>query len=157
MYPTLSDVDVPLDAVMDVTVPEARLLIGTDPVAVGCEELNPVWSWYDGTAAAAATFEFAGGARFHYQGSWCSPGRETSWDGEWTVSASRGSAEWDGASPAIAYPGGPCPVVPGPEMTAGAPATFVTALRTGVPPEGEIADNVKTLAMVFADRAPGRG
>ena len=47
-------------------------------------------------------------------------------------------------------PGGPCPVDDGPEGTAGALAAFVHALRTGVPPEGEISDNVKTLAMVFA-------
>jgi predicted dehydrogenase len=128
----------------------ARLLIGTDPVAVSCEEFNPAWSWYDGAAAATATFEFAGGARYHYAGSWCSPGREMSWNGEWSVSASGGSAEWDGDHPAVLYPGGPCPVDDGPEGTAGALAAFVHALRTGVPPEGEISDNVKTLAMVFA-------
>ena len=128
----------------------ARLLIGTDPVAVSCEEFNPAWSWYDGAAAATATFEFAGGARYHYAGSWCSPGREMSWNGEWSVSARGGSAEWDGDHPAVLYPGGPCPVDDGPEGTAGALAAFVRALRTGVPPEGEISDNVKTLAMVFA-------
>ena len=127
----------------------ARFLIGADPVAVSCEEFNPAWSWYDGAAAATATFEFAGGARYHYAGSWCSPGRETSWNGEWTVSAGRGSAEWDGDHPAVLHPGGPCPVVDGPEGTAGALAAFVDALRTGVPPAGEIADNVKTLVMVF--------
>jgi predicted dehydrogenase len=128
----------------------ARLLIGTDPVAVWCEEFNPGWSWYDGAAAAGATFEFAGGARFHYSGSWVSPGRETSWNGEWTVSARDGSAEWDGDGPAQLYPGGICPVVEGPEGTAGALAAFVRALRTGVSPEGEIADNLVTLTMVFA-------
>ena len=72
----------------------ARDLIGSEPVAVYCESSNPDWSWFAGDATAQVTFEFAGGARFSFTGSWCSPGLETSWNG------SGGSAE-----PAARRPG----------------------------------------------------
>jgi predicted dehydrogenase len=48
------------------------------------------WSWYAGDAAASAVFEMAGGTRFVYTGSWCSPGPETSWNGTWRVSGAHG-------------------------------------------------------------------
>ena len=67
----------------------ARDLIGNEPVAVYCESYNPGWSWYAGDAAAEAVFEFAGGIRFGFTGSWCSPGMETSWNGAWRVSGER--------------------------------------------------------------------
>jgi hypothetical protein len=66
------------------------------------------------------------------------------------VSCRDGSADWDGEGPAVLHPGGTCPVVPGPKGPAGALAAFVTALRTGVRPENEIADNVRTWAMASA-------
>ena len=67
----------------------ARDLIGSEPVAVYCNSYNPSWSWFAGDAAAQVQFEFAGGSRFSFSGSWCSPGLETSWNGEWRVSGQR--------------------------------------------------------------------
>jgi len=133
----------------------ARHLVGAEPVAVRCEEFNPSWSWYAGAAAATASFEFTGGVRYLYRGSWCSPGRGTSWNGFWRVSASGGSAEWDGDGPARLYPADgaeevPCPPVDVPEGIAGALAEFVHALRTGEVPSGEVHDNIHSLAMVHA-------
>ena len=65
-------------------------------MAVYCEEYNPSWSWYAGNANATAVFEMDGGARFVYNGSWCSPGAETSWNAAWRVSGEHGTALWDG-------------------------------------------------------------
>jgi predicted dehydrogenase len=131
----------------------ARMLIGTEPVSVHCEEFNPSWSWFEGDACASAAFAFPGGVRFLYQGSWVSPGRETSWNGEWRLGGSRGSVEWDGETPArlrVADRTELCDPVEGPEDLAGTLAAFVDALRTGRPPSGEIRDNIPSLAMVHA-------
>ncbi|MDQ4504278.1 Gfo/Idh/MocA family oxidoreductase [Sinomonas sp. ASV322] len=74
----------------------ARFLLDADPVSVICEEYNPAWSWFAGNAAASAVFEFEGGARFAFTGSWASPGFETSWNGSWRISGERGTVLWDG-------------------------------------------------------------
>jgi predicted dehydrogenase len=134
----------------------ARFVLGAEPVSVYCDSYNPAWSWYTGDAAAVAIFEFEGGARFQYEGSWCSPGQETSWNGSWRASTASGSVLWDGDGmpeaeitdgEALAPSG---PKSSGPEQTAGALAEFVSALRTGVTPSGEIHRNIGSVAMVEA-------
>ncbi|MGF6823003.1 putative dehydrogenase [Microbacterium sp. ZKA21] len=133
----------------------ARYLVGAEPVSVYCEEYNPEWSWYDGAANAVAVFEFDGGARYVYSGSWCAPGLETSWNGSWRVSAADGSAEWDGqAAPVVHRPDAGEPVVaavePSAQELAGSLALFVAALRSGTAPENAARDNLRSLAMVEA-------
>lgn len=135
----------------------SRYLLGADPVSVDCRTFNPSWSWYRGDAAAVATFEFEGGTRYSFTGSWCSPGLETSWNGRWRVSGAGGSAAWDGAArPEVEYLDGP----KRPEgdraagqasvrsEIAGALDDFVDALRTGRTPSGDVHSNVFSLAMV---------
>lgn len=133
----------------------ARFVIGAEPVSVYCEEYNPTWSWYAGAANAAAVFEFEGGTRYVYNGSWCSPGQETSWNGSWRVSAAEGTATWDGAGhPLVQRPdaGEPVTVAAAPirEEISGSLEAFVHALRTGAEPENGIRDNLRSLAMVEA-------
>jgi predicted dehydrogenase len=142
-----------------------RYLLDQDPVSVYCEEFNPSWSWYSGDAAATAIFEFSGGARYVYTGSWCADGLETSWNGTWRANAAGGSASWDGeGGPVVkrvsaagsADPGAPRGSSPddGGAATAeeigGSLVEFVSALRTGAVPSGEVHSNVYSLAMVEA-------
>jgi predicted dehydrogenase len=130
----------------------ARYLLGREPVAVYCEGSNPSWSWYAGNANAVAVFEMDGGTRFVYDGTWCSPGAETSWNASWRVNGEHGTALWDGDDD---------PTLVG--VTAddldvrdvgleidGALREFVSALRTGRTPSGEVHENVLSLAMVEA-------
>jgi predicted dehydrogenase len=132
----------------------ARYLLGTDPVAVYCESYNPSWSWYRGDAAATAVFEFEGGVRYTYDGSWCSPGFETSWNGAWRVSGELGTALWSGddepTSEVDGHPGEPAAASTVGHEIAGSLAAFVHALRTGETPDGEVHGNVLSLAMVEA-------
>jgi predicted dehydrogenase len=126
-----------------------RYLVEADPISVSCSAWNPAWSWYRGDAAATAEFEFEGGIRYIFTGSWCSPGLETSWNGSWRVSGAGGSAAWDGINAPVTDG------VPAPEATTGAGeeiagslAEFVHALRSGAVPSGEIHANLPSLAMV---------
>lgn len=137
----------------------ARYLLDSDPVSVYCESSNPQWSWYDGDAMATALFEFDGGARYIYNGSWCSEGFETSWNGSWRVSGARGTVLWDGETAPqvdlaevedaqVDAAAGSADSVP--ETIAGALAEFIDAVRTGRVPSGEVHSNVISLAMVEA-------
>ena len=147
----------------------ARYLLDRDPVSVYCEELNPGWSWYAHDAAATAVFEFEGGVRYVYTGSWCSDGLQTSWNGDWRVSGQRGTATWDGeTSPVVEFAAGSEPAgagvtsldgaadhgghggLAGLEEIEGSLAEFLHSLRTGVVPSGEVHSNVLSLAMVEA-------
>lgn len=133
----------------------ARFLVGSTPTAVYCEDFNPSWSWYEGAAAAHAVFEFSSGVRFGYTGSWCSPGNETSWNGEWRISGSEGTIEWDGEDLPRMTVGADEPEVLTPSNSepleiAGALGEFVEALKTGSVPFGEAHRNLLSLAMVEA-------
>jgi predicted dehydrogenase len=128
----------------------ARFLLDADPVAVTCEEYNPSWSWYSGNAAANAIFEMEDGARFSFNGSWCSPGLETSWNGSWRISAQKGSVLWDGeTAPDSDFEllQGSDVEDPGNEIE-GSLREFVLALRTGTEPMGRVHHNIMSLAMV---------
>src|SRR5947199_4278988 len=77
-HPLLVDMAIhPFDSV--------RFLLGAEPVSAYCQTYNPAWSWYAGDANATAVFEMETGTRYVYNGSWCSPGAETSWNGTWRV------------------------------------------------------------------------
>jgi predicted dehydrogenase len=132
----------------------ARFLLDADPVSVFCEEYIPAWSWYCGDAGATAIFEMAGGERFVFTGSWCSPGQETSWNASWRISGEHGTVLWDGdneptveSAQAAAHQAESAD--PGREI-AGSLRDFVSALRTGSTPMGRVHQNIMSLAMVEA-------
>ena len=144
------------------TFDAARYLSDADPVAVYCEEFNPPWSWYRGSAYASAIFEMTDGLRFTYLGSWCSEGQHTSWEAEWRAVGPSGAATWDGKSVPLAErvteQGGFHAKMERHEATvatemaigiAGSLREFLQALHTGETPMGECHDNIKSLAMVF--------
>ncbi|MFD2117710.1 Gfo/Idh/MocA family protein [Paenibacillus yanchengensis] len=78
------------------TFDQARLITGANPVSVYCHEFNPAGSWYAGNAMAICIFEMSDGSVFHYNGSWCAEGAPTSWEADWRVIGSKGTAIWDG-------------------------------------------------------------
>lgn len=128
----------------------ARFLLDADPVSVFCEEYNPSWSWYRGDAGATAVFEMTGGERFVFNGSWCSPGQETSWNASWRISGEHGTVMWDGDNEPVssaAIPLGSGASDPGQEI-AGSLRDFVSAVRTGSTPMGQVHQNIMSLAMV---------
>lgn len=138
----------------------ARYVLERDPVSVYCESWNPSWSWYRGDAAAAAVFAFEDDVRYVYDGSWCAPGAETSWNGDWRASGAAGTALWDGdrdpSSDLDGTAGAPSPAPSVGYEIAGALTSFVQAVRSGETPDGEVHGNVMSLAMVEAAIASTR-
>lgn len=145
------------------TFDQARLLSGADPVSVYCREFNPAGSWYKGNASAVCIFEMTGGIVFTYRGSWSAQGLATSWESEWRVTGSRGTAKWDGEHAAIAETvsgeGGfiqPTAQVEvpddwtGQERHAGCLDEMFAALEENRPAETDCTDNIKSVSMVFA-------
>lgn len=130
----------------------ARYLFGSEPVSAYCQAYNPAWSWYAGDANATAIFEMEGGARYVFNGSWCSPGADTSWNGSWRVNGEKGTALWNGDDePVLAAEVTSATVAPPPYSGIdGALQVFVQALRSGETPSGEVHENVMSLAMVEA-------
>jgi len=147
------------------TFDQARFISGANPVSVYCHEFNPPGSWYKGNAAAICLFEMSDGSTFCYRGSWCAEGAPTSWEAQWRVTGSAGTAIWDGANELYAE------VVDNDQ-----PAAFIrpikrlqpewtwqgrdghfgcldemfAAIDEGRPAETDSRDNIHSVAMVFA-------
>jgi predicted dehydrogenase len=148
------------------TFDQARFLTGAEAVRVVCHEFTAPHSWYLGPAAAIATFELEGGIVFSYRGNWISEGFRTSYDAAWRISGARGTAVWDSfGAPACEVAVGPSPErgmgkvrratweVPEPRDATGHAAcvdALLDALEADRRPETDGAENLGTLAMVFA-------
>lgn len=146
------------------TFDQARFISGADPVSVYCHEYNPPGSWYQGNASAVCIFEMSDGSVFTYRGSWCAEGFPTSWEADWRIIGSRGTARWDGHSmPAAeivdesAAPGfiravrrvEASTAWNGREGHLGCLDEMFAALEEGRPAETDCTDNIKSMAMVF--------
>ena len=155
------------------TIDQARCLSRLDPVSVIAHEWNPPGSWYDHDASAVACYEMTGGAVLTYRGSWCAEGMNTTWEGDWRIGCEKGAVRWDGAgnirAERIAKTGGfrsewtevevpPDGVSASAETRgvastqghAGCIAEFLRCVREGGVPETQAADNLMSLALVFA-------
>jgi predicted dehydrogenase len=146
------------------TFDAARYMIGRPAEAVYCYETNPQGSWWQAGATAQAIFEFQGGVPFVYRGSWCAEGANTSWEGSWRITGSKGTLLWDGAegltAHAVAGDTGffrplvelAVPPVPDPARVSGHASVirdFLAATSSGHQPETAGSDNIRSLAMVF--------
>ncbi|MBN1370399.1 MAG: Gfo/Idh/MocA family oxidoreductase [Anaerolineaceae bacterium] len=143
---------------------QMRFLTGAKPEAVYCKEWNPQGSWYSHGASAVAVFEMSGGLVYTYRGSWCAEGLMTSWECDWRLIGTRGTALWDGGEKLQAewaeHPAGGFfaekhagVITPyGGNQVGGHGGLirdFVDCVREGRAPETVCTDNIQSLAMVF--------
>jgi predicted dehydrogenase len=112
---------------------------------------------YDAAASVLLTME--SGAIVTYTGNWATSQEETSWNGAWEIVGETGrltwaGGDWDQAKIEVqAWGSAPEPVdlVPLPSGGQhGLIAEFVEAVSTGREPDTSAADNVNSLAIVFA-------
>jgi len=150
------------------TFDQARFILRADARQVYCHAFNPPGSWYRGNASAIAIFTMSDSSVFCYRGSWCSIGYPTSWEADWRVSGSQGTAVWDGKSMPWAEvlkpetPNAQAAFMPevirvdarddgsGREGHDGCLDELFDALLSGRPAETDAADNRNSLAMVMA-------
>lgn len=131
-----------------------RYLMESDPVAVYGKSWNPPWSWFKGDASAAVTLEFAGGKVVNYAGSWCSQGRDMSWNGEWRFECANGVVLMIGDDQVYTQLTGQDAVLVEPvalehEGQGYLLQEFVTAVNGGKPVITTCQDNLKSLGIVF--------
>ncbi|NBD27762.1 Gfo/Idh/MocA family protein [Paenibacillus glycinis] len=144
------------------TFDQARFLSGADPVSVYCHEFNPAGSWYAGNASAICIFEMSDGSVFSYRGSWSAQGAGTSWESDWRVTGSLGTALWDGDNrPTAEEVSGdegfmhPTKAIEVPDIWTGRQGHFgcldnmFDALEHDRLAETDSSDNIKSVAMVF--------
>lgn len=142
---------------------QARFIVQKDPVSVYCHEWNPNGSWYDRDASANCIFEMSDGTVFNYRGSWCSEGLNTTWECDWRVIGTGGSAKWDGgnemAAQCVKSSDGFFSEMDDVTIAersdiehaahAGLIRDFIDAVKGGATPQTHCTDNIKSLAMVF--------
>lgn len=159
------EMDSPLIVDMAIhTFDQARFITGADAVSVYCHEHNMPGSWYKGNASAVCIFEMSDGSVFTYRGSWSAEGFATSWDADWRVIGSKGTARWDGRTDARAelvdeagQPGFTSSMVshtltpdwPGRLEHDGCLDEMFAALEADRPAETDSLDNIRSMAMVF--------
>lgn len=145
----------------------ARFFVGGKAKAVYAHEFNPKGSWYRGDVAASIIFEMEDGIVFTYRGSWCAEGCHTSWDGNWRIIGDQGTLVMENdqaprGQRALPRPAGEklfhsklediaIPVEPiNGGGIAGSLNEFLDALEGKGDPQCLLADNLNSLAMVFA-------
>lgn len=131
-----------------------RFFLECDPVNVFGRSWNPPWSWYKGDASASLTLEFAGRQFVSYAASWCSQGREMSWNGEWRFECANGTVVMRDDDQVYTQMPGQEEVLVEPVQPArlGQPyllQEFYEAVVEGKPPVTTCQDNLKSLAIVF--------
>jgi predicted dehydrogenase len=128
-----------------------RYLTGAEPLAVRGESWNPSWSRFKGDANLQANFRFERGIRACYTGSWASPMRETSWDGNWKIEGTRGYMRMEDDRLLIHAAGAEEETLvltdDGRSMRRSLDL-FLNSLREGRPAPTEGRDNLNSLAMV---------
>jgi predicted dehydrogenase len=135
-----------------------RYVLGLEPVRVEARSWNPSWGWHRGDAGHTAVIEFEGGlvATHHSLGS--SVGKQSPWNGEWRIEGPEGSLTWedDQIWHTRVHPRERAvreQIPADPQRAGGQDAVlqeFVAAIAAGRQPECNSADNLRSLALVFA-------
>ena len=145
-----------------------RGIFGLEPNKVRARSWNPSWSWYQGNASAVVEFETAEGAFVSWQGSYCSRGPLTTWDGAWEIQGTLGSLLWENneifyrpteLANTVFTPG--ALELPGDVMRieldqmdkqerAAVLETYIQSLDSGSVPECSGADNLGSIGLVLA-------
>lgn len=149
-----------------------RYILDADPISVEARSWNPSWSWFRGDASATCHFEMVrrksadtsraqdaagtGQAPIHvvYNGSWCTRGGTTSWNGNWKLFLEHGYLELIGDRVYVQReedgPKEEITIEPMPRTDqAYLLEAFVECVRRSLPPETSAEDNLKSIDMVF--------
>lgn len=136
-----------------------RALLDENAARVYAQSWHVPGGVFEHHAAASVLMTMHGGAMVSYTGNWAAFGRETSWNGDWEIVGDGGRIVWTGGEFADAeitvqeWGAEPerIPVTPlakGGQL--GLLDAFRRAVETGAAPETSAADNINSLAIIFA-------
>ena len=135
-----------------------RYVLGREPVRVEARSWNPSWGWHRGDAGHTAVIEFEGGLTATHHALGASVGRQSPWNGDWRIEGPEGFLTWEEdqiwhtrVHPRDRQVREQIPTDP--QATGGQDAVireFAAALAEGRQPECNSADNLRSLALVFA-------
>ncbi len=136
-----------------------RFITGLNPVSVRGEAWNPRWSNYRGDASCSVVFEMEEGVRVLYNGSWCAKGQYSSWAGNWLVEGDKGSLQYRDDTITVRdipelYKGSDPQTIPPKALQKDSQDfvlnDFIESIRNHTRPKTDVADNIYSIAMVFA-------
>lgn len=135
-----------------------RYVLDREPIRAFAQCWNEPWGWHAGDAAHIYHAEFEGGMRVIHHSCGCSVGKKSPWNGEWRIEGPEGSLTWEDDRLFVTR-SHPADLAHRDEIPLDTPpltgqdailAEFLTARAEGREPECSGADNLKSLAMVFA-------
>jgi predicted dehydrogenase len=151
-YPILVDMSIHhFDLLRSITGLEAETIVG--------EAWNPPWSQNTGDTTAALTMTMNNGARFAYNASWAAQGDFSDWNGNWLIDGDKGSISYSQDKVTLTLTDDRYRVIEEreivPEPLGMAEHSrllldFFNCIENGLSPETSIADNLRSIAMVFA-------
>ncbi len=136
-----------------------RMVLGQEPKRIECRTWNPSWSRFKTAPSGAATIDFDKGAVVSYRGSWVSTDTQTNWSGDWRIECEKGVIEWTsrGETPdsvTVRLIGKQPKAVALPRVARldreGCLDAFAKAVARSEKPDTSGADNINTLALMFA-------
>jgi predicted dehydrogenase len=130
-----------------------RFFLDSEPVSIFGQSWNPAWSWFKGDASANVLLEFANNVRVAYNGSWCSTGRETTWNANWRFECEKGVVALENDHVYTQFTGEEAVLVEPVQMTYQDQAytlqEFYEAVTQGLAPQTTCQNNIKSLALIF--------
>jgi predicted dehydrogenase len=143
-----------------------RFFTGADCRSVYCQTWRPSWSLFEGKPNAEAILHMDPDITVIYTGSWAARGKETSWDGNFTITGDRGCLTLDSDNRVFFYEHRkaesvaietasqkgvevPQPRMQYTEMEYGF-RMFMDCIEKGTVPETTVEDNYKSFQMVMA-------
>ncbi|HZO91190.1 MAG TPA: Gfo/Idh/MocA family oxidoreductase [Chthonomonadaceae bacterium] len=134
-----------------------RYVLGAEPESVHAITWNHPWGWHQGDAAHAIVFFYPHGLVATHVACGCAVGSQTGWNGDWRIEGPLGSIDWDKdqmrhtrlhrTERPIQEALTPISVPPADQAILD---EFFAAIEQDREPECSAADNLKSLAMVFA-------
>ena len=134
-----------------------RYVLDQDPAWVQAIAWNHPWGWHVNAGAHSVVFGYESGLMATHVACGCAVGSQTGWNGDWRIEGPRGTIDWSAS--AITHHhlhrtaeriSREVPRLEVPPAEVAILDEFVASIREGREPECSAADNLKSLAMVFA-------
>ncbi len=136
-----------------------RFVTGLEAETVRGEAWNPPWSDNTGDTSTALHFRLNNGARVVYNASWCAQGDFCDWNGNWLIEGDKGSLEYKNGEITLNKANGRYQAIETETIELQAMALtdqayllrrFIEATQKGNRAETDVADNLRSIGMVFA-------